>query len=217
MTEHSASPGKPRTPQRSQAPPGRRAAEHGVLKQTLSDGDAMTARRGGERAGAVDASAARDQAAVQRFIERFAADLADTGWPRMPARVFVALLTSDSGGRTAAELAELLRVSPAAISGAVRYLVPLGLARRERASGSRRDQYRVPDDVWYEVIRLREQVTARWAPVLEEGIKALGDGTPAAQRLEETAAFFDFVRDEGASLLAKWHKHRASLGLTERS
>ncbi|MGE5285752.1 MAG: GbsR/MarR family transcriptional regulator [Micromonosporaceae bacterium] len=177
----------------------------------------MTARRGGETTGTGDGSAARDQAAVLRFIERFAADLADTGWPRMPARVFVALLTSDSGGRTAGELADLLRVSPAAISGAVRYLVPLGLARREREPGSRRDHYRVPDDVWYEVIRLREQITARWAPVLEEGIKALGDGTPAARRLEETAAFFDFVRNEGAGLLARWHKHRASLGLPERS
>jgi DNA-binding transcriptional regulator GbsR (MarR family) len=179
-----------------------------------SDGDAMAARGGATGTGG--AGPARDEATVLRFIERFAADLADTGWPRMPARVFVALLTSDSGGRTAAELAELLRVSPAAISGAVRYLVPLGLARRERESGSRRDHYRVPDDVWYEVIRLREHVTARWSAVLAEGIKALGDGTPAARRLEETAAFFDFVRDEGAGLLARWHKHRESIGLTER-
>jgi len=40
----------------------------------------------------------------------------------MAVRVFVALLVSDDGRRTAAELAEMLRVSPAAVSNAVRYL-----------------------------------------------------------------------------------------------
>jgi cobyrinic acid a,c-diamide synthase len=35
VTEHSASPGKPRTPRRSEAAAGRRAAEHGVFKQAL--------------------------------------------------------------------------------------------------------------------------------------------------------------------------------------
>jgi DNA-binding transcriptional regulator GbsR (MarR family) len=64
----------------------------------------------------------RDDAAVGRFVERFAAILEDSGVPRMPARVFVGLLATDSGSLTAAELAERLQASPAAISGAVRYL-----------------------------------------------------------------------------------------------
>ena len=41
----------------------------------------------------------------------------------MPARVFSALLATDSGRLTAAELAERLQISPAAVSGAVRYLI----------------------------------------------------------------------------------------------
>jgi hypothetical protein len=46
--------------------------------------------------------------AVPRFVERFAALVSEAGVPRMPARVFVALLTADSGRLTAAQLAERL-------------------------------------------------------------------------------------------------------------
>ncbi len=129
----------------------------------------------------------------------------------MPARVFAALLVTDSGSLNAAELAGMLRVSPAAISGAVRYLTQIGLTHREREPGSRRDLYRVPDDVWYEVVRVREQATARWVPTLQEGIEALGTGTPAAQRLADTADFFEFLRNQGPELLARWTEHRASV------
>ncbi|HWJ40778.1 MAG TPA: MarR family transcriptional regulator, partial [Candidatus Limnocylindrales bacterium] len=65
------------------------------------------------------------------FVERFASVLTESGFPRMPARVFAALLATDSGRLTAAELAALLHVSAAAISGAVSYLVQVNLASRE--------------------------------------------------------------------------------------
>ena len=144
-----------------------------------------------------------------RFVERFAAMLSQAGFARMPARVFVVLLVTDSGSLTAAELAATLQVSPAAISSAVRYLIQLGLTSREREPGSRRDRYRVPDDVWYEVVRVREQATARWLPALQDGIEALGAGTPAADRLAETADFFEFFNKQGPELLAKWHERTA--------
>jgi DNA-binding transcriptional regulator GbsR (MarR family) len=173
---------------------------------TATAGDAVTGPGG---ASATDA--ARDPAAVLRFVERFTSLLGQSGFPRMPARVFVALLVTDSGSLTAAELADTLRVSPAAISSSVRYLIQVGLASREREPGSRRDRYWVPDDIWYEVLRVREQVTARWVPTLQEGIEALGPGTPAAERLAETADFFEFLRKEAAELHARWQLHRASL------
>ena len=56
------------------------------------------------------------------YIERFTAVLVAAGFPAMPARVFVALLIADSGRLSAADLAGMLRISPAAVSGAVRYL-----------------------------------------------------------------------------------------------
>ena len=61
-----------------------------------------------------------------RFVEHFALLLDEAGVPRMPARVFAAILADDAGRLTAGELAERLQVSPAAISGAVRYLTQAG-------------------------------------------------------------------------------------------
>src|SRR5215204_7683027 len=94
----------------------------------------------------------RDEYAVMRFVERCALTLTEAGVPRMPARVFVALLISDDGRLTAAELAEMLGVSPAAVSNAVRYLQQTRLVAREREPGERRDHYRIySGDTWYEV------------------------------------------------------------------
>ncbi|HEX2184461.1 MAG TPA: MarR family transcriptional regulator [Chloroflexota bacterium] len=89
-----------------------------------------------------------DEQQVGRFVERLALNLSESGWPRMAARVFAGLLVAADGRRTAAQLVELLHVSPAAISGAVRYLMQVGLITREREPGQRRDYYRVYDDLW---------------------------------------------------------------------
>lgn len=153
----------------------------------------------------------RDPDATARFVERFAAVLADAGFPRMPARVFVALLTTDSGELTAAELAEVLRVSPAAISGAVRYLIQINLARREREPGSRRDHYRVHSDVWYEVTLNRDRLMQLWATTARDGVEVLGRDTPAGERMVETLAYFEFIEAELPALNRRWHERWASL------
>jgi len=146
------------------------------------------------------------------YIERFASVLVTAGFPAMPARVFVALLVTDSGRLTAAELAEVLRVSPAAVSGAVRYLIQLGLVHKERVPGSRRDYYRMPDDVWHDMLRLRDQVMVRWTALVREGIELLGPDTPAGARLAEHAAFFEFVSGELPAVLKRWEEYRAGAG-----
>ena len=146
------------------------------------------------------------------YIERFAAVLVVAGFPPMPARVFVALLVADSGRLTAAELAGRLQVSPAAVSGGVRYLIQVGLVHKERVPGSRRDYYRMPDDVWSDMFRLRDQVMQRWAALVREGIELLGPGTPAGERLAEHAMFFDFVSAEMPEVLKRWEEYRAAPG-----
>ena len=143
------------------------------------------------------------------YTERFASVLVSAGIPPMPARVFVALLVTDSGRLTAAELAGQLRVSPAAVSGAVRYLIQLGLVHKERVPGSRRDYYRMPDDVWSDMFRLRDQVMQRWAALVREGIELLGPGTPAGTRLAEHATFFEFVSRELPEVLKRWDEYQA--------
>jgi DNA-binding transcriptional regulator GbsR (MarR family) len=146
----------------------------------------------------------RDPEAISRFIERFASVLAEGGVPRMPARVFAALLSTDDGRLTAAELAEQLQISAAAVSGAVRYLEQVSLVGREREPGSRRDRYVVQHDIWYEAILQREQLLTRWERALNEGVAALGADTPAGRRLENSVAFFEFLQEEMPAMLARW-------------
>jgi predicted transcriptional regulator len=128
----------------------------------------------------------------------------------MAARVFVALLVSDDGRRTAAELAEMLRVSPAAVSNAVRYLQQVRLVAREREPGERRDNYRVySGDTRYEVITRRDEMLTHWQEDLREGIEAVGADTPAGKRLEETRLFYEFMHSELPLLIEKWRKLRS--------
>ena len=144
------------------------------------------------------------------YLERFASVLVAAGIPPMPARVFVALLITDSGRLTAAELAEVLRISPAAVSGAVRYLVQLGLVHKERVPGSRRDYYRMPGNMWDDMLRLRDQVMSRWTALVREGIDLVGADTPAGARLAEQADFLEFVSKELSDVLDRWDQYRAS-------
>ncbi|MEU9284910.1 MarR family transcriptional regulator [Streptomyces sp. NPDC048275] len=152
--------------------------------------------------------AARDSEAVSKFVEGFAAQLVEAGMQRMAARVFAALLASDAGTLTSAELGEQLRISPAAVSGAVRYLAQQHMVSREREPGSRRERYRVHSDQWYEALTNREAVLKRWEYALREGVESLGSDTPAGRRVAETLAFFEFIDGEIAKMMDRWRVHR---------
>ena len=115
----------------------------------------------------------RDPESVSRFVEHFAAQLVEAGMPRMPARVFAALLASDTGALTSAELGEQLRISPAAVSGAVRYLAQVHLVSREREPGSRRERYRVHSEQWYEALTNREAIIKRWEEALQSSYELI--------------------------------------------
>ncbi|QEV19244.1 GbsR/MarR family transcriptional regulator [Streptomyces alboniger] len=153
----------------------------------------------------------RDAEAVSRFVEQFASQLVEAGMPRMPSRIFAALLASDSGALTSAELGERLRVSPAAVSGAVRYLTQQHLVSREREPGTRRDLFRVHSNQWYEAVGNRDAVLNRWEIALRDGIAGLGADTPAGRRLAETLAFFEFLQEELAAMMSRWRTHKKSL------
>jgi DNA-binding transcriptional ArsR family regulator len=152
--------------------------------------------------------AERDEEAVGRFLERFASVLVEAGMPPMPSRAFAALLVTDSGRLTAVDLATLLAASPASISGAVRYLEQLGMIRREREPGSRRDVYLILDDIWYEVAIRRDQVLTRWVSAARDGIGLLGPQTRAGQRMADSLDFFAFLLEEMPAMLGRWQEHK---------
>ena len=81
-----------------------------------------------------------DDAAASRFVERLAAEMTEAGMQRMASRVFAALLASETASMTSAELAEQLQISPAAVSGAIRYLNQVSMVSRERDPCTRRER-----------------------------------------------------------------------------
>ena len=159
----------------------------------------------------VSAPRERDEAAAQRYAEQFGNVLAETGWPRMSARAFAAILASEDGRLTAADLADRLQASPAAISGAVRYLLQLRLAGRERDPGSRRDVYVVHDDFWFESMMKQDQGLVRWEDILLQMLQATGSGTLSERRIRATLGFIDFIREEVEGLSERWVKRKAEI------
>jgi len=147
--------------------------------------------------------------AVLHFVEELALVLAAAGMPRMPARAFALLLASDSGRLSARELADRLRVSPAAVSGAVRYLVTTDLARRGRRPGERVDHYALGEGSWYEAMSTRTEVFTALTASLERGGAAVRDGSPAQQRILETRDFFAYLGEQLPLLVERWRAGRA--------
>ena len=153
----------------------------------------------------------RDDEAAKRHAEQFGNLLADAGWPRMSARVFAAIMATESGRMTASELSEQLQASPAAISGAVRYLLQMRLASREREPGSRRDAYVVQDNFWYQSMMRQDRQLMRWEDSLKQILNATGDGTDANRRIRATLGFLDFIQEEVDGLSERWVKRKAEI------
>jgi predicted transcriptional regulator len=148
-----------------------------------------------------------------RFVERFGSALTAAGMQRLPSRVFAALLADDDGRMTAAELGEVLAVSTASVSGAVRSLQQMRMIHREREQGSRRDVYVVADDAWHDVMMNSANIYAPLTQSLREGVDQVGGrGTTAGDRLALSVAFLEFVTEEMQRLSDRWDKRRAELG-----
>lgn len=164
---------------------------------------------------ATDPAAADPAAAdLARAVESVGQSLELDGIPRMPARVFAFVLTGNQETYSARDLAEGLEVSPAAVSGAVRYLTDTRLLVRERAPRTRGDLYRLAaGDVWATIMRARlplgEQVLAGIDEAIgileEQPVEEVGRGL---DRLRETRDFFAFVQKDLAGMLDRWVEWR---------
>lgn len=153
-----------------------------------------------------------DSEGLLDFVERLALILNQAGMERMPARVFAYVLAEDSDTYTAAQLAEGLGVSRAAISGATRTLVQGGLLDRGREPGSRVDHFRVYDeDVWATINAQRIPLLDRYKDVIIEGIDIVGVDTRGGQRLLQTLAYFEFLGERLWKLNEDWHEHKDEL------
>jgi DNA-binding transcriptional regulator GbsR (MarR family) len=148
-----------------------------------------------------------------RFVERMGGALCSAGLARLPARIFAAVLVDDDGRMTAAELADQLRVSPASVSGAVRYLDGVGMVRREREPGSRRDIFVVDEDSWSAMLSQADQIYGPMIAAIDRALRDLPADHPATRRLRTSREFMAFVLSEMRTIDEKWEARRKELGL----
>ena len=149
---------------------------------------------------------------MRTFVEQMARMLADWGFPRMAGRVLFVMMGADEPALTAGELAERLGVSPAAISGAVRYLIHINMVAREPVPGSRRDRYRLVDDSFYEVTIAKMTLIKTLADVADAGVTAAGGpDTTAGARLANMRDFYVFTQESLPSILDEWAERKAQL------
>ena len=147
-----------------------------------------------------------------RAVERVAVLLVDAGMPRMASRVFAYALADDADHYTAADFATGLQVSPAAVSGALRYLLDTRLLVREREPGVRADVYRVhSDDVWSAIMTARLPLLEMWEKAVADAAEMIGADHRGGRRLRETQEYFRFSREEMAGLIERWQAHRRTL------
>lgn len=145
---------------------------------------------------------------VAAFAARAATELAAQGFPVMPARVVMALTASEEGQMTAEQLTAQLSASPAAISGAVRYLGTLGFLRTTTLPGSRRHLYSLPPTPWYTSTLSRPGIYRDITAILVGGMAELPEGSAARARVEEMVDFFRFVEQKMPLLLEEWLQSR---------
>ena len=138
----------------------------------------------------------RDPRATREFTEQFVALMVQTGLPRMAARVLAALVTTDSGTLSAAELVRLLVVSPASVSKSVAYLEGLELVRREREGPRGRERYLIDDDVWLQTWMTSARTNLMLAETAQRGVEVFDPATPAGARLDHMAQFFAQLSDD---------------------
>lgn len=136
--------------------------------------------------------------------EQAAAMMAAAGMPRMPARVMMALVGSPDGGYSAAELSERLGVSPAAVSGAVRYLQSLRIIQRLSRPGDRITRYDLMADGWHSMVVANSPIYSKLGEYIDEIADENPDAPVSVARARDMAGFLRFLSERMPELVDEW-------------
>src|SRR5262249_38835289 len=76
----------------------------------------------------------------------------------------------------------------------------------ELVPGSRRERYRVHNEVWYEAVAGKDRRLERCERSLRHGLDGGGRDSPAGQRIAETIAVFEFLPTELPPVMKGWQQ-----------
>ena len=153
----------------------------------------------------------RPSPAARVFAEEAAGTFHAQGFPRMPARVLMALTTGPAAGVTADQLRERLGVSSAAISAALGYLQSVHFVRVRSVPGERKRLYTLAREDWYRAVLSRNGFYTEMARLCADALGDLADPADPAdpqilERVTDMERFFTFLVDRFPPLLAEWER-----------
>lgn len=146
-----------------------------------------------------------DNADQEAYIEAMGQLMTSYGLPRISGRVLAALLLADPSEQTADELAERLKSSRSALSGALQLLERLGYVERIHRAGVRKEFFCYRRDIWPELFQQQFQAIQRFRELAEQGLELMADApAPARAALEGMYSFYHFWEQEQPAILARW-------------
>jgi DNA-binding transcriptional regulator GbsR (MarR family) len=152
----------------------------------------------------------------RRLVEEFGLLYEQMGGTRMGGRVSGYLLMCDPPVQSLTRIAEALGVSKAAVSGAVRSLLQIGVVERVSEPGRRGDFYRALPGQMDTMLGLDHVHTLHG--LLDRGLRIVADRDQTQSNyalMRDLLEFTAFMEAEMPTLLARWHKCRANPSFTE--
>ncbi|WP_158605527.1 GbsR/MarR family transcriptional regulator [Amycolatopsis panacis] len=153
-----------------------------------------------------------DPAWPQEFIEQLA-ERFGSRMPKAAARMLGALVATGEPDLSSRQLVELLGLSPAAVSNSGRLLLQMDLVDRTVSPETRRDHYRLRENVWPRMFRGSFAIVEDTLALLDETLDETRGGTrpegPAGQKIREMRDFYRFVYRELPEVLERYEKWRA--------
>ena len=143
------------------------------------------------------------------FVEEMGQFLASLGMTPMAGRMWGWLLICEPAEQTAAEIAEALHASRAAISGTARLLANAGLVRRTTRRGDRREYFSAPAEALDSMLANAASIYRQMRRIAERGLAATADRRPEARaRLQEFHDVMAFVEHEVPRVIGQFLDER---------
>ena len=143
------------------------------------------------------------------FVEEMGSYLSSVGMTPMAGRLLAWLLICDPEEQTAGELAESLRASRGAISGAIHQLETAGFVRRTRRRGDRREYVSMPAGAIRSLVGSAGAIYRGLATIAAHGVGVVQDlPPPSRERIEEFHDFVAFIQETLPRLMAEYLAER---------
>ncbi|MEU9886719.1 helix-turn-helix domain-containing protein [Sphaerisporangium sp. NPDC051011] len=147
----------------------------------------------------------RPEEFIEQFAERFAGRM-----PKAASRMLGALMITDEPDLSSKELIDVLGLSPAAVSNSGRLLLQMGLVERTVSPETRRDHYRIRDDLWIRLYSEDIEILNDILNLLDATLdRAQASNGRAITRIRDMRDFYWFINQEMPELLDRYEKWRA--------